>query len=476
MSNSFVSVLPSIITSISVSPNGNSPQVKMIGGMAVDVQKGFVPMTAAIETTTKSNYEKSRKINNDLTTLSINERYRRLIPYMTFYYANNLAKQTPEIGTNIEVEKAEIVEANNLETNQRQPKKFVYSSYRQIPRYQGNRLTQYNIASANPTKIYYKNGVPIYEGPSTITPYKNPLLSGPGNYDPRRYVRKQQNPTRKPFINLYNAEMPNIRYYLQQKEPTLKYKLVPYEQTPPVEVKRENENTYEVRKPVIVSVLVPKELHVKPRPVRPPFFHQDGNQQTLRQSSIISESYYEKQRPHVVTIEPSVESGFKPIVTPREYTTGPPIHKTTLAETPISNYDVENISPPTIQPEAAVKPEYFQYAVDDLTQMKPLKASLNQSNSVSLAAIFNSLQARKSIPKQITKDNVAASIQKLLEVLNAMKSAQLTTANPEMGTPKPFSSKDTQNTKLHNAELLEDYLAAVIPPSQHLDGKLNNNS
>lgn len=595
--------------SISISANGNSPQVKMIGGMMVE--KGFLPMTSRpIEsTTTKSNYEKSLNINANATELALNERYRRLIPYMTFYYANDLATPPPDRVRTIEVEKAHIVEAKDS-TNERQPKKMYYSQ-RNIPRYQGNRLTQYNIASANPTKIFYKDGVPIYQSPSRVGPNYNPLLSEHPvyDYDTGRISQKLPGPTytalnKRPYLNLYNEESPNIRYYLSEKEPTPKYKLVPYDnaQFPPVKVSYvqtpvevpyrptqikapyepnfpvkvtyeqpftkapykqpvrlsyvpqqevkatieqsqfkeyeqqsvqkayesppvkinygqtpakaaherspvkspyesapvkvtyepkvpQHDNIYQPRKPVIVSVLVPKELHMKPRPVRPPFAYNNGNSyQVRKQPAIVSESYYEKQRPQVVS-EPVIESGFKPIVNPTEYSTEAPIYTSTLSQVTVeSDYEVEKQSLPYVEPSAATpdtRPNYYQYVVDQPTQ-NPLKETL--PSAVTLASLLNSLQVNKSVPKPITRDNVASSIRTLLQVLNNLKEAQSNDGvilNPVLSTPKPFvsnkvvhivSSPDIEaaTPEVVDPDLHEEpYLAEVNTPSQHLEGKDN---
>lgn len=493
----FVSVLPAIAISISITSNGNSPKVKMIGGMMVDVQKGFVPMISNIETTTKSNYEKSRNITNGInsTKLSLNERYRRLIPYMTFYYANDVATPTTDSTRNVEVEKAQIVEANDIfHSVQRQPKKIFYPSQRNIPRFQGNRLTQYNITSANPTKIFYKDGVPVYQSPVKASPNINPFLSDVSyntDYDHRRFIPKQTvksqgvtfiSPTRKPFLNLYNEETPNIRYYFPEKEQAPKYKLVPYEQTPPFKISPQKETIYEIRKPVVVStVLVPNELHMKPRPVRPHALY-DNSQHVRKQPSIVSESYYEKQRPRPVTVEPVIESGFRPIATPPEYTTESHIYSSTEPESPEApEYGIEKRPPQLIAPDPEEpKQKYYQYVVEQ--PQYPTKQTV--SNTVSLASLLNSLQVNKSIPKPITRENVASSIKTLLQVLNVLKSVEHPSEGPVLSTPKPFiapnvvaelnrlSNIESHNPELSAPELNEDhYLAEVEPPSQHLDGE-----
>lgn len=461
--------------------------------MMVDVQKGFVPMTSIVETTTKSNYEKSRNITNGInsTKLALNERYRRLIPYMTFYYANDIVTPTTDNTRNVEIEKAQIVEAKDIgHSIQRQPKKIFYSSQRNIPRFQGNRLTQYNIASSNPTKIFYKNGVPVYQSPVKVSYNTNPFLSDVSfnaEYDQRRFI-PNQSLTRKPFLNLYNEESPNIRYYYPEKEQAPKYRLVPYEQTPPYQIIPSKETLYELRKPVVVStVLVPKELHVKPRPVRPHVVY-DNSQHIRKPPSIVSENYYEKQRPQPVAVEPVVESGFRPIATPPEYTTEAHIYSSTQSESPQTVFEAEkrplqSIDPVHEEPEANIQPNYYKYVVEQ----PQYTTKQDSSSQVTLASLLNSLQVNKSIPKTITKENVASSIRTLLQVLNVLKSEEHPSEaeGPVLSTPTPFIgpkvvlelNKLSNNAASHAPEQSrpelneEHYLAEVDTPSQHLDGE-----
>lgn len=478
----------------------------MMGGMMVDTQTGFVPMESKIEeTTVKVSRAKKRKSNNgNSTKLSINERYRRLIPYMTFYYANDLATPTTDNVKNFEVQKAEIVEAGGLgHAEQREPKKIVYQN-RNIPRYQGNRLTQHNIASANPTKVYYKGGVPVYQIPSKGSQNYNPLLSeynvlAHNDYDTGRIVHKHipKSPgipflsaTRKPYLNLYDEETPNVRYYISEKEQTPKYKLVPYEQTPPVKVP-ENENVYELpKKPV--PVLIPKEqVYIQPRPARPHYIYENVNVQpniVRKQPTIVSESYYEKQRPSAGLAQPVIESGFKPILHSPHYTQEPTIYQTRIPETIISENNYQKQQEVKIESQPGnyedFKPNYYQYVVEQTTQEPP--RATTPSNKIPLAALLNSLQLNKSIPKPITKENVGSSIRTLLQVLNILKAVpqQNSPESPALSTPKPFVAPKLVKIppkpviKEHpiaaSDEGLEEepYLAPVNTPSQHLDGEL----
>ena len=495
-----------MVTTITITPNGNSPEIKMLGGMATDVQDGFIPMESKVEeTTVRATRGKKQKINinNNSTNLSINERYRRLIPYMTFYYANDLATPTTDNIREVEVEKAEIVETGGVNhANHRQPKKIIYSN-RNIPRYQGNRLTQHNIASANPTKIYYKGGVPIYQTQGKVTQNYNPLLSEynvlvHNDYDSGRVVHKPisklppgtfVSSTRKPYFNLYNEESPNIRYYLPEKP---KYKLVPYEQTPPVKVS-ENDSVYDITKkpiPVPVSVLIPKEqVYLKPRPNRPHYVYDNVEVQQAnirKQPTIVSESYYEKQRPLHSLSQPVIQSGFRPIFNSPQYFKDDTIYSSSLpeADTNSDQRHQEAHGQPAPNNYEEFKPQYYQH----VTEQTPFKAPQESSNTIPLASLLNSLQLNKSIPKPITKENVGASIRTLLQVLNVLKAVpqQNSVVTPVLSTPKPFvavkviakpeteAQQDPEGGEHQPDEELtaEPYLAPVIPPSQHLDGKL----
>lgn len=491
----------------------------MKGGMMVDMQNGFVPISSNFEeSTARAVSVKGKKANTNSTKLSINERYRRLIPYMTFYYANDLATPTTDNVKDVEVEKAEIIEAGGVRPDhQRETKKIVYSN-RYIPRYQGNRLTQHNIASANPTKIYYKGGVPVYQTSSKTSPNYNPLLQEykvlvHNDYEPGRVIHKPLSknpfgflsPTRKPFLNFYNDDTPNIRYYLAEKEQSPKYKLVPYEQTPPVKVP-ENENIYDITKkpvPVPVSGLIPKErIYLKPRPARPHYIYEEVNSQQpiiRKQPVIVSESYYEKQRPSlaqqsVLVSEPIVESGFKPILNAPQYTKEETVYSTATPETVITEIRPQKHRGPSgpVITIDDLRPKYYQYLVEQTTAKPP---RVTTSNSIPLASLLNSLQLNKSIPKPITKENVGSSIRTLLQVLNALKAMPQNNAEaPVLSSPKPFVAPEvtikpfvsevsgkpvigvqpaTEPPQTVADEDLpeEQYLAHVNVPSQHLDGE-----
>ncbi|XP_045515692.1 uncharacterized protein LOC123708823 isoform X2 [Pieris brassicae] len=150
-------VMPAFVTSVTVLSNGNSPETKT-RHMLLESNK-FNPITPRPEDVVKYKTNKVIKINS--TKIGINERYRRLIPYMTFYYANDIATPSTvpqqDQGKSVEVDKAEIIETGNINPNQREERVInSFLRHKNIPRYQGNRLTQHNIASANPGKFYLK--------------------------------------------------------------------------------------------------------------------------------------------------------------------------------------------------------------------------------------------------------------------------------------------------------------------------------
>ncbi|XP_075976052.1 uncharacterized protein LOC142976523 [Anticarsia gemmatalis] len=504
-------VIPALVSTITITSNGNSPEIKMKGGMMVDMQKGFVPITPSFAASTiKASKIKPKSSSNNSTKLSINERYRRLIPYMTFYYANDLATPAPDTVKEVEVEKAEIIETGGLgHDSQREPKKIIYSN-RNIPRYQGNRLTQHNIASANPTKVFYKGGVPLYQT-TKVTPNYNPLLSDynvlvQNDYEPGRVIQKQTpktiniaylSPTRKPYLNLYNENTPNIRYYLSEKEQSPKYKLVPYEQTPPVKVP-EHETVYEFPRkpapvPVPVSGLLPRDqIYSKPRPAQPSYFYEEQAEQPAvrqqhKQPSVVAESYYEKYRP-ILLPDPIIQSGFKPIIKSPQYTKEEPVYSTVIPETVVSDVRHQSHRGPVISIDD-LRPKYYQYVPAPATTQPPRATS----TTVPLATLLSSLQLNKSIPKPITKDNVGSSIRTLLQVLTALKAVPQhnDVEAPVLSSPKPFVPKIVDVTPKPDIEQIqpatehpasvsdedlhdEPYLAHVNPPSQHLDDHPTN--
>ncbi|KAL4711393.1 hypothetical protein ACJJTC_016147 [Scirpophaga incertulas] len=490
-------VIPTLATSITISSNGNSPEIKMIGGMMLDVQSGFSPMTPkSIEMPVKENTRKRKLINS--TKLSINERYRRLIPYMTFYYANDLVSPTTESysSKNVEVEKAEIVEAKTIQQQPepRQSKKLVYNSNHNIPLYQGNRLTQYNIASANPTKYLYKEVIPPPQ--NTKNSNFNPYLSDHRgiNYEYERIVQKPMYKThsvpfstRKPYYNLFRDEdSSSVQYYTSEKEYTPKYKLIPYEQTPPVKVLPQNDNVYRVPKlPVSAPISNKEQVYIKPRPLRPEYtyenFHSPQTTSARKPPAVVSETYFENRRPQSVLIQPVIESGFKPIVNPTIHTTLAPIIASEQNEKPIHHFEIQkqhHVVDITPDVPTGFKPNYYQYLVDKPTVKPPQYV---QTNTITLADLLNSLQLNKSIPKPITRENVGASIKTLLQVLNALKtSPQQDNAVPVSSTTKPFIEEKIIVTAKPEVVTLapivnepdfhdEPYLSDVKTPSQHID-------
>lgn len=426
---------------------------------------------------------------------------------MTFYYANDLIPTTEPYNTkNVEVEKAEIVEAVTIQEKQREPKRILYSNPQNIPRYQGNRLTQFNIASANPTKVFYKDGVPVAYQNTKSTQNYNPFLTDHNflsHHQNGRFVQKQivKSPsaqftpsTRRPYLNLYsNENSGNVQYYVSNGDQAPKYKLIPYEQTPPVKVPQ-METVYESKNPIPVPVLIPKEqVYIKPRPARPQYIYEDFKTQQLihrKQPVVVSENYYETRRPVVsVQAQPVVESGFKPIIS-SAITTEAPVY-TTLAPSPLPPHP-EDYSPrvqfierePLAPAVNDFRPNYLKYIVKQPAyETEPQQYA--PSETANLADLLNSLQLNKSIPKPITRENVGSSIRTLLQVLNALKvmSQQNDVEAHLQSTPQPFDAQEdievpaksleVTHAPIDDADLHEEpYLAPVNTPSQHLDGEL----
>lgn len=477
----------------------------MIDGIMIDSLKKQLIMKLE-EESVNSVEQRSQQSETLPTTLAINERYRRLIPYITFYYANNLTTPRIDDKKEVEVEKAEILDANEFEdSNQRQQKKIINFSSRLIPRYQGNRLTQFNIALANPTRIFYKDGVPQYQNPNKVTTNFNPLLPeyvliksdhNTGRITSKPLAKPHLIPIsslfRKPYLNIYKPEeAPNVNYYLPEKETPPKYKLVPYEQTPPVKVVSQNQNVYETKKPY---VSMPEEqVYIKPKPTRPQSFYDPiiSPPAIKKQPVIVNDNIYEKQS---LTVPVLIENGFKPILNPTlTYNTKIPDYAITTPPTYVTNSEHKNknilIETSTDEPITKNEDNFYQHTAKENTY-KPIEYT--SSNRINLAALLNSLQQNQSIPKPITRANVGSSIRTLLQALNVLKAApkEIYHQVPVLSTPKPFvpsknivdASYTTLDVKPPNAasdsaktedEYIPDepYLAPIKNPSQHIDGK-----
>ncbi|XP_034828423.1 uncharacterized protein [Maniola hyperantus] len=489
-------VIPTIVTTITISPNGNSPERKMLGGMVIDTQR------RSLTDSSKPEVLISSKANS--TILEINERYRRLIPYMTFYYANDLVVPTTEAHkTNVEVEKAEIIEAGTVTPNGREAKVIYSPRYKNIPRYHGNRLTPINIASAHPTKLYYKEVPAVYHNSPKSPTYHSSspeytLQSGLNHrdivYD--RYVPTQikapSTPfaasTRKPYLDFReNAEQSNYQYYSPDQAEAPRYKLVPYEQTP---VKMGNiEHTQQQYNP---PAFPPKQpIYVKPRPsLRPQQFTIYDNPytqqlKTKKPPTTISEIYYER-RPGSVPVQPVVENGFRPIVNLQILTTEAPSYTTTPKGEQFPNYvNDKNQESPIVEAGTFAPNEnyYRQEYVGEPVYTSGKPEQHMSPDSVSLADLLNSLQINKSIPKPITRENVGASIRTLLQVLSSLnaQAQQNEIETAALSSPKPFQAPEvlvqstpspvlTTTSKPQHVDFKEEpYLAPIHTPSQHLD-------
>ncbi|CAH0723786.1 unnamed protein product, partial [Brenthis ino] len=471
----------------------------MIGRMIVDKQDRTTEMNSKV---ISNKNEISKPLNISSTKLAINERYRRLIPYMTFYYANDLVPPPVNAhvqnSNNVEVEKAIIHQAETNRPSEREPK-LIYKTQRHknIPRYTGNRLTQFNIASSNPTKIFYKEIPVLYHNNlKSSSNYKTPPLED-GRFANRdvpfdRYVPKQiKAPSapftvsnKKPFLNIYQNEdfSPNVQYYSSDQGETPKYRLVPYEQTPPVKVVNADTAKNHYSSPELISK---ESVYIRPRPsIRPhPFYETHNNQEVpTRKPIIVSEIYYER-RPTPALVEPVVESGFKPILNSHTEATEGPIYSSTGHEVNVpyqSNY-IEKQKVPEVE-SISTSPEDISYRPEYIINIPEHKQHQESSNSVTLAELLNSLQINKSIPKPITRENVGDSIRTLLNVLNTLKAAPLQNdvGVAVLSTPKPFQPSEIPVVTPHNSvsstpkaqdpDLQEEpYLAPIHTPSQYLD-------
>lgn len=456
----------------------------------------------------------SNRIVRAPAKLSINERYRRLIPYMTFYYANDLATTTTERyhERNIEVQKAEIVEAGTLRPHERDPKMHYITRHNNIPLYQGNRLTQYNIASSNPSKLYYKSISPVqYHHVPKVSQNYNPVTlntfenSGRVNYErfapkPFKSSNVQYITPRKPHVNVYQTEnVANVQYYSSEKEKSPIYKLIPYEQAPPVKIIPEIQLIETPKKSHDVSGVGKNEVYVPIRPDQHEYVNEGVYRYQLSDNirkppTIVSEVYYEKQ-PQSELVHPVVlQTGFKPI-------SGPPAQpiETIHYDDDRDTFSVKLNNKPTV--ESSVQPtETTQYSHDtdtfsaelsnqqkitdshsiDYTEHTTMPsyetvnpALYDSTNKVTLSDIIHSLQLNKSIPKQITKQNFGSSINTLLQVLNVIKAQQSDIKSTNLH-PAKFETVQSTVSPTTEAEIEfqeEPYLAPVNTPSQHLDGK-----
>ncbi|XP_050348990.1 uncharacterized protein LOC126772640 [Nymphalis io] len=490
-------VIPTIVTTITISPNGNSPETKMIGGMIADTHKRNTETIIRNEAPQKNNIKPNIFLKANSSKLAINERYRRLIPYMTFYYANDLVTPTTETynKNNVEVEQAKIVEAGTITPNERQPK-IIYTKQRHnsnIPRYQGNRLTQFNIASSNPTKLFYKDSLgPFhYQNPPKMSHAHNPHLLEHNVYDNRditydRFIPKQikapstpfKAPTRNPYLSLYQNDdyLPNVQYFSSDEGGSPTYKLIPYEQTPPVKTP----NIVSTKQQYSFPALTQKEsIYIKPRPsLHPQPFYTSQQVHARKPPTTISEIYYERRPQVTKLVEPVIESGFRPIVNSVS-TTETPIYTSTQQDSSAFHH-LKNEKQQEFHGD-----ETIQIAPEDSTTQPQYVIEQSQykqtQNSVTLAELLNSLQINKSIPKPITRENISASIRTLLQVLNTLKANNKPNEMEPVvvSSPKPFENSEKSvkikpsiisSTTSAPQDLYEEpYLAPIDVPSQHLD-------
>ncbi|OWR42607.1 hypothetical protein KGM_210955 [Danaus plexippus plexippus] len=464
----------------------------MNGRMETAASNSVNTLNTEIGITQKLGTNKGLKLNS--TQLSINERYRRLIPYMTFYYANDLLPPTTESYTNnVEVEKAEIIEAGTSRPLGREPKIIYSQRQKDIPRYQGNRLTPFNIASSSPSRLFYKDVFPVvYQHiPKANHNYSPASENRDHLYDsyfpkpikaPSVPFTKPQ--TRKPYYNYNHENIPNIQYIQSNQGESPKYKLVPYDQAPPVNV--EKNGNY--NKQYNVPVLIPEEpVYIKPRPhVYQPaqhFYENSYQPKPRKPPTTISEVYYERRPYEPVLSEPVIESGFKPIIKSQITSTENPVYTSTAQDIPYDDYYQEKQEQGQLIQPAQIESEVTKYRPQYVVEQPPTQNEhYSSSKSVALADLLNSLQINKSIPKPITRENVGASIKTLLQVLNALRAIpqENDVETSVLSTPKPFEAIETPvrstphtvvatTARPQNSDIHEPLLATIHTPSQHID-------
>ncbi|XP_041968799.1 uncharacterized protein LOC121725765 [Aricia agestis] len=496
-------VIPTIVHTITITPNGNSPEKKMTRVMLDTLDRQDSMPSESIQENKKQSASGLKKYQGKI---AINERYRRLIPYMTFYYANDLVTPQENYRTEtpktVEVEKAEIVEAGTIQS--REPKAFTPLRQKNIPRYFGNRLTQYNIASANPSKLYYDTFAPdLYQNSQKPVPNYNPEYIEPNTfeYSDRTYERllpkpfkpaKQYQLYTKPQTNSYrNEDTTNVQYYSSEKEETPTYKLIPYEQRPPVRV-IQNKFVPVPQKQYQPPQYIHEQVYIKPRPTRPQYVYEtvyNREEKIRKPPTTVSELYYEQQ-PRVAEVPKQItlENGFKPIVNPSyapvepSYTQVPQVYSQDLDSSSININNKEQID----HEDVTYRPEYVEN-----TSYKPVAHTTSAPATIS--SILNSLQLNKPLPKHLTRNNVSASIRTLLHVLSTLKAMPQQSSVPdsietkETATdhyqvpqiikpePKPVPIK-IEPQQLEPEFQEEPYLAPINTPSQHLDDIPNGGS
>lgn len=438
---------------------------------------GFVPINPSrYQQRTSGKY--SPKLNYlNSTQLPVNERYRRLIPYMTFYLANDFSSpQNDAFISKAQLQKVAVVPQNG---------KLLPNQYSEIPRYQGNRLSQFNIASAFPNKIiqdylpelqqnnvkYLQTQVPVkFNNIQSIM--RAPPKQVNQNYDFQRPIPVPV----KVSSDIFNTgEIPHLQYYSNPiSEP--QYKLVPYEQTPPVQVPEFGSNDdYFVpyisnnKKPIPVPVSVSsgrnEEKHdLYKFTVSPQIEIVSNGVKTQNDYDYKLLKKYVFKKPYEIT----TDTGFKPII------------PTTTAE-PKYTYQ----TPKEVLTQS--KPESFTTRKPQITHFKPHPSKISLTDDTpapinygpssgdqfeqnNLAKILNSLQKSNSLPQTITADNIDSSIKALVQILNSLKESQKyidsSSIRPILSTPVPFK---TTPKPMSNAHANTAVPRPRLPPVKHVN-------
>lgn len=478
-------------------------------------QKGYV--TSEKYSTTEQNY-----LNN--TKLPVNERYRRLIPYMTFYLANDFNNPQTEYA---QKEQPRVTVPSNG--------KLATSHYNSIPRYQGNRLSQFNIASAYPNKIlqdYYpqkqisnNNNNKYNQNQQYYSQNHQAPMQGIMQPPPKQNYQYNYQPIPVPvkynpltYYKSTEAPQAQVQYYVNPDAARPKpqqFKLVPYEQTPPLQIPDPINND---------DYFVPKVNPYTIKSVQVPVQEKNNYQQQYYQQPISNEEYYnrneQKEQNEVYSFSPAIEeqsgrnsqnnqnnqvvyqpvknysfkkpsnnfvnpiteSGFKPMVNKGISTQQPKlvyVTSTSKPYTPVEidnqyydDYDVSTQRPkvqykarPTKRPVAYTEyPEEYADVSPNLNYESQKQDTYEENN---LAKILKTLQNSHSLPQTLTTDNIDSSIKTLVQILNNLKNNPnyvSSTPAPAISSPRPFKvAAKPQSNKDHNYVDRPRYSSKIKP-------------
>ncbi|XP_077288017.1 uncharacterized protein LOC143912600 [Arctopsyche grandis] len=447
---------------------------------------GFVPInpinyqkrTSIPQQSVKRNYLNS-------TQLPVNERYRRLIPYMTFYLANDFSSpQNDAFISKVQLQKVAVVPQpqNGKSTIQ----------YNEIPRYQGNRLSQFNIASAYPNKIIQdylpneNNNFALNQSPlrseAKYAPIQSIMRAPPKQTNIFDFQRPIPVPV-KASADIFNTgDLSHLNYYSNPlKESQQQYKLIPYEQTPPVHVPDFDSNddyyiplTGDNKKSVAIPVAVAPEYYKQTNAEKYDSLYKFSvsPQVEVVSNGVQSQSEdeennllkkYALKKPSEIVI-PTTETGFKPIFPTSILTTSGPKYTYITPEPyhlPQSSYLSSPEAFTTRKPTLYYKTRPTKIPTSTQTTEGNSSPYINygpssgdQFEQNNLAKILKSLQKSNSLPQTITAENIGSSIKALVQILNSLKERQRyvdsSTIRPILSTPVPFQTTVKQLTNGHS--------------------------